>query len=114
MITQIHRRRASEFKKFLVAIDKAVSAELGVHLVCDHFSTHKKPMINDWLKLDQPVERWFAFLTDQLLRRSVHESVAVLKKDVRVWIATWSEEPKPFVLHKTAEEVLDSLARCIS
>ncbi|WP_223838816.1 hypothetical protein [Saccharopolyspora pogona] len=61
-----------------------------------------------------PDERWFGFLTDQLLRRGVHKSVAALEKDVREWIKGWNEDPKPFVWKKTAEEILDSLARYIS
>ncbi|MFD7046314.1 IS630 family transposase, partial [Rhodococcus jostii] len=60
------------------------------------------------------VERWFAFLTDQLLRRGVHKSVAALEKDVRNWVTTWNDDPKPFVWHNTAEEILDSLAKYIS
>ena len=127
VISQTHRRRrAAEFKKFLVAIDKAVPAELDVHLVCDNLSTHKTPAINDWLTRHprvtihftptgtswiNQVERWFGFLTDQLLRRGVHTSVAALEKDLREWIKTWNEDPKPFVWKKTAEEILDSLAR---
>jgi transposase len=130
VISAIHRRRrATEFKKFLLAIDKAVPAELDVHLVCDNLSTHKTPAINDWLARHprfhrhftptgsswiNQVERWFAFLTEQLLRRGVHKSVAALEKEVREWIKTWNEEPKPFVWKKTAEEILDSLARYIS
>jgi len=36
VISQLPRRhRAIEFRKFLAAIDKAVPAELDVHLVCD-------------------------------------------------------------------------------
>lgn len=57
------------------------------------------------------VERWFGYLTDQLLTRGVHRSVVALEADVRNWIATWNTEPKPFVWIKTAEEILDSLAR---
>ncbi len=38
-----------EFRKFLVAIDKAVPAVLDVHLVCDNLATHKTPAICDWL-----------------------------------------------------------------
>jgi hypothetical protein len=35
VISALHRqRRAVEFKKFLTAMDKAVPAELDVHLVC--------------------------------------------------------------------------------
>lgn len=130
VISQTYRRRrAVEFKKFLVAVDKAVPEELDVYLVCDNLSTHKTPAINDWLArhprfhmhftptgsswLNQ-VERWFGFLTDQILRRGVHKSVQALEKDVREWIKDWNEDPKPFVWRKTAEEILDSLARYIS
>jgi transposase-like protein/transposase len=130
VISELHRRhRAVEFKKFLTAIDKAVPDELDVHLVCDNLATHKTPAVGDWLAKHprfhvhftptgsswiNQVERWFAFLTDQLLRRGVHKSVAALEKDVRNWIKTWNDDPKPFVWHKTAEEILDSLAKYIS
>ncbi|WP_344222345.1 IS630 family transposase [Kribbella sancticallisti] len=130
VISEIHRRRrAAEFKKFLIAIDKAVPPDLDVHLVCDNLSTHKTPAINDWLAKHprfhlhftptgsswiNQVERWFAFLTDQLLRRGVHKSVQALEKDVRDWIAEWNENPKPFTWTKTADEIQDSLARYIS
>lgn len=129
VITEIHRRhRAEEFKKFLIAIDKAVPTELDIHLICDNLATHKTPTVNAWLDrhprfhthftptgsswLNQ-VERWFGYLTDQLLKRGVHRSVAALEKDVRAWIAQWNTDPKPFVWTKTAEEILDSLARYI-
>ncbi|MDV7246596.1 MULTISPECIES: IS630 family transposase [Rhodococcus] len=130
VISELHRRhRAVEFKKFLTAIDKAVPDELDVHLVCDNLATHKTPAVGDWLAKHprfhvhftptgsswiNQVERWFAFLTDQLLRRGVHKSVVALEKDVRNWIKTWNDDPKPFVWHKTAEEILDSLAKYIS
>jgi hypothetical protein len=44
--------RAAEFKKFLVAIDKTVPAELDVHLVCDNLSTHKtRPSAPGWTNI---------------------------------------------------------------
>ena len=50
VISELHRQhRAVEFRKFLVAIDKAVSADLDVHLICDNLATHKTPAIRDWL-----------------------------------------------------------------
>src|SRR4051794_23431362 len=127
VIAELHRRhRAAEFKKFLVAIDKAVPAELEVHLVCDNLATHKTPLVHEWLArhprfhvhftptgsswLNQ-VERWFAYLTTQLTQRGVHKSVQALEADVRDWIAQWNTNPKPFVWTKTAEEILNSLAR---
>jgi hypothetical protein len=46
-----------------------------------------------------------------MLQRGVHKSVHALESDVRDWIAQWNDSPKPFVWKKTAEEILDSLAR---
>ena len=130
VISEIHRKhRAVEFRKFLIGIDKVVPAELDVHLICDNLSTHKTPAVNTWLTRHprfhlhftptgsswiNQVERWFGYLTDQLLRRGVHKSVQALETDVREWIKTWNQNPKPFAWTKTAEEILDSLARYIS
>jgi len=126
VISQLHRRhRAIEFKKFLVAIDKAVPADLDVHLVCDNYATHNTPEIKTWLArrprfhvhftptgsswMNQ-VERWFGLLTEKLIRRGVHTSVQALENDIRDWIATWNENPRPFTWTKTADEILNSLA----
>jgi transposase-like protein/transcriptional regulator with XRE-family HTH domain len=130
VISSLHRRhRAAEFRKFLARIDKAVAAELDVHLVCDNLSTHKTPAIRDWLARHprfhlhftptgsswiNQVERWFGFLTDQMIRRGVHKSVQALEADIRAWIAGWNQNPRPFAWTKTAEEILDSLARYIA
>jgi transposase len=127
VISELHRQhRAAEFKKFLTAIDKAVPAELDVHLVCDNYGTHKTPAIKAWLAKHprfhmhftptssswiNQVERWFGFLTDQMIRRGAHKSVQALEKDIRAWVEGWNADPKPFVWKKTAEEILDSLSR---
>jgi transposase len=127
VISELHRQhRAAEFKKFLTTIDKAVPAGLDVHVVCDNYGTHKTPAVKAWLAAHprfhmhftptgssgiNQVERWFGFLTDQMIRRGVHKSVAALEKDIREWIKDWNQNPKPFVWRKTAEEILDSLAR---
>ena len=127
VISELHRQhRATEFKKFLATIDKAVPAELDVHLVCDNYGTHKTPAIRAWLAKHprfhmhftptgsswiNQVERWFGFLTSQMIRRGVHKSVQALEADIRAWVENWNDDPKPFVWRKTAEEILDSLAR---
>jgi transposase len=126
VIGELHRRhRAREFKKFLVTIDKAVPAALDVHLVCDNYVTHKTPEIQQWLARHprfhvhftptgsswiNQVERWFGLLTDKLIRRGVHTSVKALENDIRDWIDTWNENPRPFTWTKTADEILKSLA----
>jgi transposase len=125
VISSLHRRhRHQEFLKFLKTIDKAVPAELELHLVCDNYATHKTPAIKTWL-LGHPrfhlhftptsaswlnlVERWFAELTNRKLRRSSHRSVAELEADLRAWTAAWNQDPKPFVWTKTADEILENL-----
>jgi len=127
VISELHRRhRAVEFKKFLTRIDAEVPAGLDVHLVCDNYGTHKSPAIVKWLAahprfhvhytptysswLNQ-VERWFAYLTDDLLRRGDHRSVHALEKDIRAWVRSWNDNPKPFIWTKTAEQILNSLGR---
>ena len=125
VIGSLHaRHRAIEFKKFLITIDQAVPAELDVHLVLDNASTHKTPAIQRWL-LAHPrfvvhftptssswlnlVERWFAELTTKKLRRGTHHSVRALNADIRAWIETWNENPRPFVWTKTAEQILNAI-----
>ncbi len=49
-----------------------------------------------------------------MLRRGVHKSVQALERDVRAWIENWNEDPRPFIWKKTAEEILDSLAKYIA
>ena len=126
VISELHRRhRAIEFRKFLVAIDKAVPADLEVHLICDNYATHNTAEIKTWLARHprfhvhftptgsswmNQVERWFGLLTDKLIRRGVHTSVPALENDIRDWIATWNDNPRPFTWTKTADEILNSLA----
>jgi transposase len=121
----IHRRhRTAELKRFLTKLDNDIPAELDVHLICDNYATHNTDAIARWLAahprfhmhftptysswLNQ-VERWFALLTDKRLRRGTHTSLAALEKDLRDWINTWNQNPKPFAWTKTADEILDRL-----
>jgi transposase len=126
VISELHRRhRATEFRKFLARIDKTVPPGLDVHLVCDNYATHSTPEIRAWLSRHprfhvhftptgsswmNQVERWFGLLTDKLIRRGVHKSVQALENDIRDWIATWNDNPRPFTWTKTADEILSSLA----
>jgi transposase len=101
------RRRAQEFKEFLVKIDTEVPADLDVHLILDTYGTHNAPEIRRWL-LRHPrfhlhfmptsdswlsmVERWFANIATKKIKR---------RNDV----------PHPYLWVKTADQVLAALAR---
>jgi Integrase core domain. len=119
------RHRATEFIRFLKLIDREVPDGLEVHVVVDNSSTHKTPTVHRWL-LRHPrfflhftptysswlnlVERWFGELTSKWIRRGTHRSVKELVASIRTWIATWNDDPRPYVWHKTADEILDGLA----
>jgi len=127
VIGSLHQRhRALEFLKFLKTIDQNVPADLDVHLVLDNASSHKTPNVKRWLHQHPRfhlhftptssswinlVERWFSDLTTKLLRRGQHRSVRALNTDIRQWIDSWNENPRPYVWTKTADEILDSIKR---
>ena len=126
VIGSLHaRHRATEFKKFLQRIDRNVPGDLGVHVVLDNSSTHKTPAMQRWLAAHPRlvlhftatssswlnlVERWFAKLTTKLIRRGAHRSVQALNNDIRAWIDTWNDNPRPYVWTKTADQILESIA----
>src|SRR3954467_8889877 len=126
VIGRLHaRHRAIEFKKFLQTIDREVPDGLEIHLVLDNSSTHKTPAIKRWLTAHPRfvlhftptssswlnlVERWFGELTTKLLKRGAHRTVTALNQDIRAWIETWNEHPKPYVWTKTSEQILESIA----
>jgi transposase len=116
---------AADFIAFLDKLEDQVPAELDLHVILDNLSTHKTPAVHQWL-LRHPrvhfhftptygswmnlVERWFSALTTKKLQRSAHRSVKALAADIRNWVETWNENPKPFVWTKTADQILRSLA----
>ncbi|MEU0499430.1 IS630 family transposase [Mycobacterium sp. NPDC006124] len=125
VIGSLHaRHRGTEFLKFLKKIDAEVPADLDVHLVLDNASTHKTPAVKRWLTAHPRfvmhftptssswmnlVERWFSELTTKKLRRGTHTSVRQLNTDIRAWIDTWNENPRPYVWTKTADQILASI-----
>jgi transposase len=127
VIGSLHaRHRAIEFKKFLATIDREVPAEFDVHVVLDNASTHKTPTIKRWLTAHPRfvlhftptssswlnlVERWFGELTSKKLQRGTHRSVRALNADIRAWIESWNDNPRPYIWTKTADQILDSIAR---
>jgi transposase len=127
VIGQLHRRhRSLEFRKFLDRIESQVPAELEVHLIVDNYATHKTSLVRKWFA-KRPrfhvhftptygswinlVERWFAELTNKRIRRGVFHSVKDLESAIREFIQVHNEDPTPFVWTRTADQILDSIAR---
>lgn len=127
VIGQLHRRhRSSEFRQFLDVIEANVPAELEVHIIMDNYGTHKTALIRRWFA-KRPrfhvhftptygswinlVERWFAEITNQRIRRGAFRSVQELEAAIKEYIEAHNENPKPFVWTKTADQILASIAR---
>ena len=127
VLGQLHRRhRSREFRKFLDAIESNVPRELDLHLILDNYGTHKTQLIRRWLA-KRPrfhlhftptsaswlnlVERWFATLTEKQIRRGVHRSTVELENAIRHFIQHHNQNPKPFIWTKTADQILESVAR---
>ena len=104
------RHRAIEFKQFLQTLDREVPQDAGDQEMArrsPRFVLHFTPASSSWLNL---VERWFAELTTKKLQRSAHRSLRALNKDIREWIETWNDDPKPYVWTRTADQILESIA----
>jgi len=120
------RHRAKEFRQFLDQIEAAAPAAQEVHLILDNYATHKSPTIHRWL-LKHPrfhlhfipthsswlnlVERWFALLTERQIKRAAHTSVRQLQVAIEQFLDVSNAAPQPFVWTKTADEILDKVAR---
>ncbi len=115
------KHRAKEFIRFLKTIDRTIAKGLDLHLICDNYATHKTPAVKAWLarhprfKLHftptsaswlNLVERLFAEITRQRIRRGVFKSVDALKAAITEWIDCRNAEPKPFKWTKTADTII--------
>jgi len=128
----LHRCRkshaATDVLAFFKWIDAHVPADLEVHVVLDNLSAHKAPPVAEWLAHPKRqrwhlhfiptssswlnlVERWFNELTARRLRRGVFDSVASLVEAIGVWADHWNHDPKPFVWHAPAEEIIAKVRR---
>jgi transposase len=120
------RHRHQEFLSFLRHIEANVPEHLDVHLICDNYGTHKHAKVRAWLArrprfhlhftptysswLNQ-VERWFALITNQAIRRASFDSVTDLKRKISEFVEHYNQHPRPFMWTATAESILAKLER---
>jgi transposase len=115
------RHRAKEFLMFLKKIDRETLPYLDLHLVVDNYGTHKTPAVNRWLKRHPRfklhftptscswlnlVERLFAEITRQRIRRGTFNSVHQLEVAIAEWIKHRNAHPKPFIWTAKAKSIL--------
>ena len=119
-------RRHQEFLRFLEKIDTATPANLRVHLILDNYGTHKHPDVKNWFAdharylvhftptsaswLNQ-VERWFAEITRQRIRRGTFRSVRELEKAIRDYIRAHNQAPRPFFWVACANKIITKVRK---
>src|ERR1700719_5306361 len=94
---------------------------LDLHLILDNSATHKTPAVKRWLARRKRfilhftptscswlnlVERLFAEITRQRIRRGIFHDVAELKAAINKWIEHRNQDPKPFTWSATAKTIL--------
>ena len=119
------RHRTEEFLSWLKQIEKHVSADVAagksIHLILDNYCTNKAAKVMRWLVkrphwhlhftpthaswLNQ-VERFFASITNEAIRRGNFHSVGKLKKAIDQYLSAHNQQPKPFRWTADANTIL--------
>ena len=120
------KHRHQEVLRFLREVDKSVPKEQEIHIVLDNYSTHKHEKVLAWIERKKRiflhfiptstswanlVERFFATLTQNQIRRGVFTSVPQLERCLREYLHSYNENPRPLVWTKTVEEILEKVRR---
>ncbi|MDT8442609.1 MAG: IS630 family transposase, partial [Desulfuromonadales bacterium] len=116
------KHRQQEFLRFLKKIEMEVPKGMEIHIVLDNYATHKTQKVKRWL-LKRPhfhlhfiptssswlnqVERWFAKITMERIRRGTFNAVPQLENAIMEYIDSHNENPKPFCWTATADIILE-------
>ena len=121
------RHRNQEFIHFLRNIDRALPADLDVHVILDNYGTHTHANVQQWLEQHPRyhlhftptgaswlnlVERFFSEITERRLRRGTFRSVPELVGAITAYIKSRNRSPKPFVWTAKASEIIRKVRRC--
>jgi transposase len=124
--TCMKRHRHQEFLRFLREINRATPRHLDLHLIVDNYATHKHPKVKAWLAKHPRfhlhftptsaswlnlVERFFALITQERIRRGAFSSVPDLESAIMDYLENHNADPKPFVWTASASAILQKVAR---
>lgn len=120
------RHTNGEFIRFLDLLEARMPPELALHLIVDNLSVHKHDNVLEWLSRHprfhlhfvptgsswaNMVERFFASLTMDRVRRGSFRNVAELESAIAEYIDQVNREPKPYVWTATVETIMGKIAR---
>ena len=116
-----------EFLGFLEEVRQAAGDGVELHAIVDNYTTHKHANVKAWLA-EHPevhlhftptgcswanlVERFFAGLTEQRIRRDSFRSVAEVEQAIAEYLVQHNERPKPYIWKKSFDDIIRSINRC--
>jgi len=115
-----------EWLRFLKQIDRETPKELDVHLIQDNYATHKHPKVKAWLERHPRfkshftptssswmnlVERFFADLTEDVIRTGSFASVGELVSDINGYLAQRNANPRPYKWKAEGAAILEKIKR---
>lgn len=114
-----------QFLDFLEMVNRKYRRR-EIHLICDNYGTHKHPAVRAWFAAHPRfkvhftptsaswlnlVERWFALITSQAIRRGSFDSVRALERAITKFLAHWNESAQPFHWTKSARQIKRQIRR---
>jgi transposase len=110
----------------LKQIDREAPKQLDLHLIADNYATHKHPKVKAWLERRPRfkmhftptssswlnlVERFFADLTEDVIRAGSFASVNELVNDIKAYLADRNAAPRPYTWKAEGAEILAKITR---
>jgi transposase len=120
------RHRHQEWLAFLRKIEREVSPELDIHIICDNYATHKHPKVIAWLQRHPRfhlhltpssscwlnlVERFFGEITRKVIPSGSFRSVGALVADIFRFLDHHNLNPKPYPWTANPHRLLEKIDR---
>ena len=115
-----------EWLRFLKQIDRETPKDLDIHLIQDNYATHKHPKVKAWLKRRprfKPhftptsaswmnlVKRFFADVTEDVIRAGSFGSVPELVRDINAYLDHRNANPRPYTWKAEGAAILEKIKR---
>ena len=115
-----------EYLRFLKQLERETPKELDLHLIVDNYCTHKHKKVKKWLEKHPRfhihytltssswlnlVERFFADLTNDVVRDGSFTSVNHLVKSIEAYLAERNLNPKRYKWNAQGEEILRKIKK---
>ena len=115
-----------EWLRFLKQIHREAPKDLDLHLIVDNYSTHNHKNVKDWLARHgrfhmhfiptssswmNLVERFFAELSQEVVRGGSFTTVRELVKDIEDYLVQRNLHPKPYRWKADGEKILRKIER---